>query len=143
MCAPDWPLNRQSVTPPLRSIMHHTWTHRMPMRPCRRRRASPPGEQPPRTAVLDQVSRRFRITGQVQGVYFRHSTRLQALGLALRGFARNLPDGSVEVVAHGSSDAVEKLRQWLQRGPAMARVEAVRELELNDATSASATFEVL
>jgi acylphosphatase len=61
----------------------------------------------------------------------------------VRGFARNLPDGSVEVVAHGSSDAVEKLRQWLHRGPAMARVEAVREVELNDATSAPATFDVL
>jgi acylphosphatase len=92
---------------------------------------------------LDQVSRRFRITGQVQGVYFRHSTRLRARELAVRGFARNLPDGSVEVVAHGSSDAVEKLRQWLHRGPAMARVEAVREVELNDATSAPATFDVL
>jgi acylphosphatase len=92
---------------------------------------------------LDQVSRRFRITGQVQGVYFRHSTRQEAEGLAVRGFARNLPDGSVEVVAHGCSDAVEKLRQWLHRGPAMARVEAVHELELKDAISAPATFTVL
>jgi acylphosphatase len=92
---------------------------------------------------LDQVSRRFRITGLVQGVYFRHSTRLTAQGLALRGFARNLPDGSVEVVAHGSNDAVEKLRQWLHRGPAMARVEAVHEIELTDAASAPATFDVL
>jgi len=91
---------------------------------------------------LDQVSRRFRITGQVQGVYFRHSARQEELRLAVRGCARNLPDGSVEVVAHGSSDAVEKLRQWLHRGPAMARVEVVHELELDDATPAPATFDV-
>lgn len=78
---------------------------------------------------MERVTRRFRITGKVQGVYFRHSTRLEAERRAILGFARNLTDGSVEVVAHGTGAAVEGLREWLQRGPPMARVERVFELE--------------
>ena len=76
------------------------------------------------------ITRRFLITGKVQGVYFRHSTRLEAERLAIRGVARNLPDGSVEVIAHGSPEAVENLRQWLRHGPSGARVAALQEFEL-------------
>lgn len=91
---------------------------------------------------MERVSRRFRITGKVQGVYFRHSTRLEAERRAIRGFVRNLPDGSVEVVAHGTGAAVEGLREWLQRGPPMARVERVFEHEPEDGR-ASDGFEIL
>jgi acylphosphatase len=76
------------------------------------------------------ITRRFLVTGKVQGVYFRHSTRLQAERLAVRGVARNLPDGSVEVIAHGTPEAVKSLREWLHRGPSGARVAAVQEFEL-------------
>ena len=79
------------------------------------------------------VIRRFLVSGKVQGVYFRHSTRQQAQRLLIRGMARNLPDGAVEVVAHGSPAAVEELRAWLQRGPVEARVEEVREIPPGDA----------
>jgi acylphosphatase len=91
------------------------------------------------------VSRRYHVIGKVQGVYFRHSTRAQAERLGLRGFARNLPDGSVEVLAHGSPAALEELRRWLQRGPELARVEAVRETELaaEAAERIAPVFEVL
>jgi acylphosphatase len=75
------------------------------------------------------VIRYFRVTGKVQGVYFRHSTRLEAERLGIRGVARNMPDGTVEVLAHGDPAAVETLRQWLHRGPALARVAVVEELE--------------
>jgi acylphosphatase len=75
------------------------------------------------------MTRRFLITGKVQGVYFRHSTRLQAERLGLRGVARNLPDGSVEVIAHGTPEAMENLREWLNRGPSGAQVAAVQEFE--------------
>jgi acylphosphatase len=91
---------------------------------------------------VEQVRRRFRITGRVQGVYFRHSTRLQAERLTLRGYARNLPDGSVEVEAHGAVAAVEGLRQWLNQGPPMARVESVLELEPGGDSTPPATFEI-
>lgn len=82
---------------------------------------------------MDAIARRFLVSGRVQGVFFRHSTRLQAQRLNLRGFACNLPDGSVEVVAQGSVAAVDELRQWLTHGPSEARVEAVRETDTLDA----------
>jgi acylphosphatase len=78
---------------------------------------------------MDEVIRRFQVMGKVQGVYFRHSARLEAKRLGVRGLARNLPDGSVEVLAQGSQSSVDALRQWLNRGPARARVETVRELD--------------
>ena len=76
---------------------------------------------------MQEITRRFLVTGRVQGVYFRHSARTEAKRLHLRGLARNLSDGSVEVVARGSPAAVEVLRQWLHRGPPAARVDSVRD----------------
>jgi len=61
----------------------------------------------------------------VQGVWFRGSTRQQALQLGIRGFARNLDDGSVEVVACGDKEAVSQLHTWLWQGPDGARVDNV------------------
>jgi acylphosphatase len=58
----------------------------------------------------------------VQGVFFRASTRDVAVGLSLTGYAKNLPDGSVEVLACGRTDAVDKLAAWLLDGPRMATV---------------------
>jgi acylphosphatase len=78
---------------------------------------------------VDEAIRRFLVFGKVQGVFFRHSTRLEARRLALRGMARNMPDGSVEVLVQGAAAAIEELRVWLQRGPAQARVDEVREVE--------------
>ena len=77
---------------------------------------------------MGDVIRRFLVFGRVQGVFFRHSTQIEATRLALRGIARNMPDGSVEVVAQGRSTAVEELRAWLESGPAQARVDEVREM---------------
>jgi len=74
------------------------------------------------------VQRRFSVTGRVQGVFFRDSTRQQALRLQLSGYARNLADGSVEVVGCGDADALDELAAWLQTGPRLARVDGVIEL---------------
>lgn len=68
---------------------------------------------------------RCRVTGRVQGVYFRASTRREAERLGLRGLAANLPDGSVEVIAAGPAAHLAELVAWLRRGPPAARVEAV------------------
>jgi len=81
---------------------------------------------------MDEMVRRFLVTGKVQGVYFRHSARLEAKRLNLRGLARNLPDGSVEVLAQGSAPALEALHQWLKRGPPQARVDGVLETDAAD-----------
>jgi acylphosphatase len=78
---------------------------------------------------LSEVIRGFRIYGRVQGVYFRHSTRIEAERLGVRGIARNLADGSVEVVVQGESAAVLSLYEWLKLGPVQARVDAVRDVE--------------
>ncbi len=68
---------------------------------------------------------RFIVSGRVQGVCYRASTREQALALGLAGHARNRRDGSVEVLACGTSEALDALERWLWRGPPAARVEAV------------------
>jgi len=75
---------------------------------------------------------RFVVRGRVQGVFFRASTRAEALRLGLDGHARNLPDGSVEVVAAGAAAALRELEQWLERGPPLARVAGVERIELAD-----------
>lgn len=81
---------------------------------------------------------RFLVSGHVQGVFFRASTREQALQLRLRGYARNLADGRVEVLAVGDADAIDALARWLQEGPPMARVDAVeREVASDDGVAAS------
>lgn len=67
-----------------------------------------------------------RVEGRVQGVFFRTTTQEQARALGLRGYARNLPDGSVEVYACGEPQALEALSAWLHEGPPHARVTAVR-----------------
>ncbi len=77
---------------------------------------------------MGRITRRFRIEGNVQGVNFRHSTREQAQCRGIAGYARNLPDGSVEVLAHGAVQAIEELLRWLQHGPRSARVDRVAEL---------------
>jgi acylphosphatase len=68
---------------------------------------------------------RFLVSGRVQGVCFRASTREQALALGIEGHAINLPDGRVEVLAVGDAAAVDALERWLWQGPAAARVDAV------------------
>jgi acylphosphatase len=68
---------------------------------------------------------RFLVSGKVQGVFFRASTREQALQLGLRGHARNLADGRVEVLAEGDERALDALERWLHVGPPMARIESV------------------
>lgn len=75
---------------------------------------------------------RFFVGGRVQGVFFRASTREKARGLGLRGYARNLPDGRVEVLAVGDVQALEHFAEWLKQGPPHARVEALERREADD-----------
>jgi acylphosphatase len=71
------------------------------------------------------IARRFLVTGKVQGVFFRASAAREAQRLGLRGFARNLPGGDVEVLALGSCGEVDELARWLEVGPPRARVQSV------------------
>jgi acylphosphatase len=69
---------------------------------------------------------RFIVTGKIQGVFFRASTRGQAQRLGLHGHAHNLPNGCVEVIVQGDADAIDALERWLQHGPPQAQVEHVQ-----------------
>jgi len=75
--------------------------------------------------------RKFSVEGRVQGVWFRESTRQQAINAGISGYARNCADGTVEVLACGEAEAINRLFEWLHRGPPMAQVRAVNELEFD------------
>lgn len=66
-----------------------------------------------------------RITGRVQGVWFRDSTRHKAGTLGIVGAVRNLDDGAVHVVAEGTSEALEAFLDYLREGPPLARVRGI------------------
>jgi len=70
----------------------------------------------------------FIVRGRVQGVWFRASTRDVAVRLGLAGHARNLADGSVEVLAVGDVEDIDALQRWLHEGPPLARVDRVLRL---------------
>jgi acylphosphatase len=74
---------------------------------------------------MHPVCYRCVVAGRVQGVFFRATTRYEAQQRGLTGYAKNLPDGRVEVIACGEPAAVEELCAWLREGPADARVSGV------------------
>ncbi len=89
-----------------------------------------------RTArVANPAGRRCIVRGRVQGVYYRGSAQQRARAAGIVGFARNLPDGSVEVVACGEQEAVEQFVAWLWQGPPAAKVTevVVETLEIDQA----------
>jgi acylphosphatase len=76
------------------------------------------------------IARRCFISGRVQGVYYRASTRQKAVELGVSGYASNLEDGRVEVLALGEPRAVHSLIEWLHIGPPAAQVTSVTIEEL-------------
>ncbi|HEY8035582.1 MAG TPA: acylphosphatase [Methylobacter sp.] len=70
------------------------------------------------------------VSGRVQGVYFRLFTQNKAKHFAIKGSARNLPDGRVEIIAEAGSVAIEKFIKWCHKGPITARVDHVEITEL-------------
>ncbi len=67
----------------------------------------------------------LNISGFVQGVFFRASAQQAARKLDLSGFVRNLPDGSVEIIAEGDEPLLNRLVEWCRKGPPGARVDEV------------------
>ena len=78
---------------------------------------------------MTRLSARWLISGRVQGVGFRWFVCREAQRLGIAGWARNLPDGAVEVVGVGSPDAVAAFEAALAQGPLMARVDSLRRDE--------------
>jgi acylphosphatase len=77
---------------------------------------------------MDTIRAHLIIEGRVQGVFFRDSTRREAIELGLCGWVKNRFDGSVEVVAEGPKEKVETLIAWCHHGPPVARVTKVHEI---------------
>jgi len=75
------------------------------------------------------ICRRYLVTGRVQGVFFRDSTRRQAQQLGLTGWVRNLRDGRVEVLLHGDGETVDQMEKWLELGPEYAKVTNIERIE--------------
>jgi acylphosphatase len=91
------------------------------------------------TTVAARV--RARVYGLVQGVGFREFVRRHAQALGLRGWVRNLPDGSVELEAEGPRSALDELLRLVRQGPRLAWVERV-ETEWLPATGERGWFHV-
>jgi acylphosphatase len=67
------------------------------------------------------------VTGRVQGVFFRVAAQKEAQRLGITGHARNLPDGSVEIIVEGNRSKLMQFAAWARHGPPRARVDSMRE----------------
>jgi acylphosphatase len=89
------------------------------------------------------MTTRFEIFGMVQGVGFRWFVARHARSLGLTGYARNLPNGSVEVVVDGPEEAIPELERMLRSGPASAQVERVERSAEPAANLTGKSFDVM
>jgi acylphosphatase len=89
------------------------------------------------------VSTRFLVSGLVQGVGFRWFVARHARALGLAGYARNLPDGRVEVVVSGPDDALPALERLLRAGPANAQVESLERSSEPKAVLRANSFDII
>ena len=88
------------------------------------------------------TTRRYLVGGSVQGVGFRWFVHRHAARLRLRGWAQNLADGRVEVVADGADGTLAELEQLLRQGPAHAQVESVEITDLPSTTVGRSGFDI-
>ncbi|MCS7143337.1 MAG: acylphosphatase [Aigarchaeota archaeon] len=89
-----------------------------------------------------KVRARLRIHGKVQGVYFRHNTKSVADSHNVKGWVRNLPDGSVEAVLEGEQEDVTQVIEWCKVGPPAARVIKV-EVEYGQYRGEFESFDII
>ena len=81
------------------------------------------------------------VSGRVQGVFFRSTSRTMALRLGLTGWTKNRMDGKVEIIAEGEGDKIGSFIQWCHEGPAGARVDKV-DMEWEDHRGEFTTFSI-
>ena len=91
---------------------------------------------------MEMVRARVRVYGRVQGVFFRYNTRRRALELGLKGWVRNVPDGTVEILVEGPRDKVERLIDWARVGPPLAKVTKV-DVQWEDYRGEFDSFEIV
>ena len=78
------------------------------------------------------ITRCFIVYGRVQGVFYRDSTRKEALKRSITGSAENLKDGTVKVIVQGLQAPIDELKLWLLEGPEMSEVIKVDEVDIED-----------
>ncbi len=93
--------------------------------------------------MMGNIRVRLIIEGRVQGVWFRDSTRRQALDLGVYGWVRNRPEGTVELLAEGPEDGVTNLIAWCHSGPSAAKVTQVHEEPAGEWTGEYDSFDII
>lgn len=88
-----------------------------------------------------RIARRFFISGRVQGVGFRYFTQDVAMREGVTGYVRNLPDGRVEALVEGDTEAVTRMERAIRSGPGGASVEHV-DVDTAEASGAYTSFKV-
>jgi acylphosphatase len=78
--------------------------------------------------MLQTIS--ITVSGVVQGVFYRQSTKEKALELGISGIVKNLPDGNVHILATGTGDQLDQLVQWCKQGPRNAKVSSVNVVKM-------------
>jgi acylphosphatase len=81
---------------------------------------------------MTKIVKKAIVSGRVQGVFYRATTKNAAVKLNLTGYAKNLPDGTVEVLAVGEGDNVDSLIKWLWTGSRASKVTDVKEIDASD-----------
>ena len=89
-----------------------------------------------------KVAKRFFVSGRVQGVGYRYFALNTAEELGISGYARNLPDGRVEVYALGTAEQLRAFARHLLRGPQFADVADVQELDAELLSAFESSFSV-
>jgi len=74
---------------------------------------------------------KIKVTGRVQGVFYRQSTQETAINLGIKGTVRNCDDNSVEIIATGTKEQLDKLITWCKQGPPRAKVSDITTQELS------------
>lgn len=82
------------------------------------------------------------VSGRVQGVFFRDNTRKRAEAIGLKGWVKNLNDGRVEIVVEGSGKNLEGFIKWAEKGPLLARVDAL-EVKKEEYKEEFDSFEII
>lgn len=79
-----------------------------------------------------KINKQVKITGKVQGVFFRKSTWEKAITLGIKGWVRNDSDGSILVEMEGNDFAITEMEKWLRIGPPLAKVDFLEIIEGNE-----------
>lgn len=90
---------------------------------------------------MDLISKRILLSGRVQGVGFRHFTRVTARDLNVKGWVKNRSDGDVEAVVQGEKSKVNTMIERLKRGPVSARVDRI-DVTDNETEKTFSVFEI-